>query len=159
QRLVQRGNGRNRKNPGRKGGTIGTYNYAGQGATEQLDCSQFFPHSHPSAIRGTNRVRFEISKGPYGEGAAGFILVPYRTVAVDPSIIQIGSVIYVPDARGTSLQLSSGKRAAHDGYFFAADTGGVIKETHIDVFLGISSSNPFSLIKSENTRPDAFFSA
>jgi 3D domain len=29
----------------------------------------------------------------------------------------------------------------HDGFFFAADTGGAIKSNHIDVFCGVVASN------------------
>jgi hypothetical protein len=40
--------------------------------------------------------------------------------------------------------------ATHDGYFFAADTGGAIKENHIDIFIGTAKTNPFpSLILSK----------
>lgn len=41
------------------------------------------------------------------------------------------------------MKLPSGVDVKHDGYFFAADTGGAIKENHIDVFGGVSMTNPF----------------
>ena len=138
------------------GNTIGTYNYAETGSTLQVDCSAFFPSQSSSVIHGTNRVRFKVSEGEYGEGTAGFLLVPYRSIAVDPDMIEIGSVIYIPDARGKSIVLPSGESIIHDGYFFAADVGGVIQDSHIDVFLGIATASPFPFVQS---RRDRTFSA
>jgi 3D (Asp-Asp-Asp) domain-containing protein len=128
-----------------------TYNFAGKGSTAQVNCSPFFPGLPSSVIQGTNRARFKVSKGPYGEGTDGFILVPYRTIAVDRAIIPIGSVIHIPAARGKQVTLPSGEKVVHDGYFYAADVGGAIKNNHIDVFLGISQQNPFPFIKSRAT--------
>ena len=86
-----------------------TYNFAGRGSTAQVDCSPFFTSLSSAVIQGTNRARFKISKGPYGEGTDGLILVPYRTIAVDRTEIPIGSVIYIPTARGKQVTLPSGE--------------------------------------------------
>lgn len=126
-----------------------TYNFAGRGSTAQVDCSPFFSSLSPAVIQGTNRARFKLSKGAYGEGTDGLILVPYRTIAVDRTVIPIGSVIFIPDARGKQVILPSGEKVVHDGYFFAADVGGAIKNNHIDVFIGIAQQNPFPFIKSK----------
>jgi hypothetical protein len=53
-------------------------------------------------------------------------------------------VMYIPAARGIEIELPSGKRVQHDGYFFAGDIGGAIKGNHIDVFTGVYRKNPFS---------------
>ncbi|MBD1995219.1 SH3 domain-containing protein [Leptolyngbya sp. FACHB-541] len=135
---------------------VGTYNFAGRGSTEQVNCSRFFPGLSSSIITGTNRARFKVSKGAYGEGTRGFTLVPYRTVAVDDTFIPIGSAVFIPEARGKTVLLPSGRSVTHDGYFFAADVGGAIKDNHIDVFLGVSTANPFAFIQS---RRDRTFSA
>lgn len=135
---------------------IGTFNFASSGSTEQVNCSRFFPSLAPNVIKGTNSARFNLSTGPYGDGTNGFILIPFRTIAVDRTFIPIGSVVYIPEARGKTFILPSGKSVAHDGYFFAADVGGAIKDNHIDVFLGISTKNPFPFIQS---RKDRTFSA
>ncbi|MEM8637907.1 MAG: 3D domain-containing protein [Cyanobacteria bacterium P01_G01_bin.54] len=116
-----------------------TYNYAGIGQVKQVDCRVFFPGLSANVLYGTNRVRFKMSNGPFGEGAGGFILVPYRSIAVDRNFIDLGSTVYIPEAKGKKVQLPSGQTASHDGYFFAADVGGAINGNHIDVFLGISS--------------------
>lgn len=133
-----------------------TYNFAGRGSTAQVDCSSFFPSLSSSVIQGTNRARFKLSKGAYGEGTNGLILVPYRTIAVDRTEIPIGSVIFIPAARGKQVTLPSGEKVVHDGYFYAGDVGGAIKNNHIDVFIGTSQQNPFPFIKS---RADSTFTA
>ncbi len=50
-------------------------------------------------------------------------LHPYRTAAVDPHLIPMGSRIYIPAYRHIS-----------GGWFVAQDTGGAIKSHHIDVY-------------------------
>ena len=65
-----------------------------------------------------------------------------RTIAVDPKVIPYGSTLYIPDARGTEVTLPDGTKVTHDGYFFAADAGGLIKGIHIDVFVG--TTNPYT---------------
>jgi 3D (Asp-Asp-Asp) domain-containing protein len=49
-------------------------------------------------------------------------LTPYRSIAVDPSVIPMGSKVYIPQYRD------------HGGWFKAADTGGAIQGRHVDVF-------------------------
>ena len=81
------------------------------------------------------------------------ILIPYRSIAVDKTVIPYGTVIYIPAARGQQIRLPSGQTVRHDGYFYAADTGGAIKRNHIDVFGGTFKDNPFpNFIKSDSER-------
>jgi 3D (Asp-Asp-Asp) domain-containing protein len=128
-----------------------TYNFAGRGSSPQVDCSVFFPSLSASIIQGMNRSRFAVARGAFGDGAGGFILVPYRTIAVDRTFIPLGSVIYIPAARGKKFTLPSGQAATHDGYFLAADVGGAIVGEHIDVFLGVETSiGQFNFIKSNS---------
>jgi 3D (Asp-Asp-Asp) domain-containing protein len=77
--------------------------------------------------------------------------VPYRSIAIDRSDIPIGTVIFIPAARGVKVILPSGEIAVHDGYFFAADVGGTIKDDRIDVFIATADTNPFPFIKSMST--------
>ncbi len=126
-------------------GVATTYNYAGTSSSHNVDCSPYFDHT-PS-----HRVKFRLANHPYGDGVRNYPLIPYRTIAVDPRVIPYGSVIYIPDARGVKLTLPDGSKVTHDGYFFAGDTGGLIKNTHIDVFYGTNTSNPFSFVKSRAT--------
>jgi 3D (Asp-Asp-Asp) domain-containing protein len=126
-----------------EGGKIVTYNYAGRGKDVQVDCAPYFNKGtliNPIAI---GRTRWTKAIGEYGDGVKGLVLVPYRTIAVDTLTFPIGSVIYIPAARGQSVTLPDGSTAKHDGYFFAGDIGGAIKQNHIDVFSGTSTKNPF----------------
>lgn len=125
-----------------------TYGYAGLGPGAQVNCAAFFPGLPPNILWGTNRVRFVPREGPYGYGSHPFQVVPYRTIAVDRQVIPIGSVVFIPAARGQAITLPSGYQAVHDGFFFAADTGGAVQGNHIDVFVGNAERNPFAFIKS-----------
>lgn len=130
-------------------GEVKTFNFAGTGAVEQVNCRPFFPRL--ATISKTNKTRFSLSKGLFGEGVDGLKLVPYRSIAVDRSEIAIGTVIYIPAARGVKVILPSGESVLHDGYFFAADVGGAIKNNHIDVFIGVANKNPFPFVKSNKS--------
>lgn len=85
------------------------------------------------------RVTFPLQRGGWSAGR-GLSYVPlrgvtfasgpslplhfYRSIAVDPSVIPLGSRVYIPAYR-------------HDGYggwFIAQDTGGAIGGHHVDVY-------------------------
>lgn len=59
----------------------------------------------------------------FAKGAARR-LRPYRSLAVDPLLIPLGSLVYVPAYRPLN----------GDGWFRAEDTGGAIKGRHLDVY-------------------------
>ncbi len=59
-------------------GKTQTFNFAGTGDTPQVNCRVFFPNL--STIEKTNKSRFGISKGKYGDGVDGLKLVPYRSM-------------------------------------------------------------------------------
>lgn len=120
-----------------------TYNYAGTAGSVQVDCSEFYDHP-------VGRTRFTLARGPYGDGVRNYILVPFRTIAVDPDVIPYGSVLFIPAARGLKFNLSDGTERNHDGYFFAGDTGGLIHGDHIDVFIGNALRSPFPWITSNS---------
>jgi len=138
-------------------GQSSVFNFAGQASHAQVDCGAVL-HSQKPAVTGAGRVRYQKAGGPYGDGVHGLFLVPYRTIAVDKaqSPIAYESVIYIPAARGQALTLPSGEAVVHDGYFFAADTGGAIKHNHIDIFTGIQKQTPFGFVKST---PEGTFEA
>ena len=123
-------------------GRVRPYNYAGRGKDLQVDCAKYFkgPLIKPEAI---GRTRYTYARGEFGDGVKGLILVPFRTIAVDTTTYPIGTVLYIPSARGLEIELPSGKKVLHDGYFFAGDIGGAIKGNHIDVFTGVYRKNPF----------------
>ncbi len=132
-------------------GRSAIYNFAGRGDTAQVNCSPFFSSLSSSTLERVNRVRFAPAGNSYGQGTGGYRLVPYRTIAVDRSQIPIGSVIYIPEARGKIVTLPSGDRVIHDGFFFAADVGSGIQGNHIDIFIGTAMQNPFPFITSRST--------
>ena len=119
------------------------YTFAGIGPHKLTDCKPYWP-----TMTQAPYVRFEPSDTPYGEGVDDYDLVPYRTVAVDEAQIPLGTVLYIPRARGCLLTLPDGKQVRHDGYFFAGDDGYGVHDNHIDVFLGISRLCPFPWVVS-----------
>jgi len=128
--------------------TAVTYNFAGTRKNTEVDCSPIYPR-YPAI----SRTRFHPAGGPHGDGVLGMILIPFRSIAVDPAVIPTGSLVYIPAARGTRFTLPSGEPAVHDGFFFAADRGGAIKDNHIDVFIGAAEHNPFAFVRSRR-RPE-----
>jgi 3D (Asp-Asp-Asp) domain-containing protein len=121
-----------------------TYNFAARGKTSQCDCSPYVSGAlSPAEKDALGRTLWEVAGAPFGTGERGMRLVPFRSIAVDPRSIPLGSVIYIPRARGRTVTLPSGRVAKHDGYFYAADTGGGVRASHIDVFLGQCMENPF----------------
>ena len=120
-----------------------TLNYGGAGAKVQVDCASVLkinPLTKPW-ITSTGKSYFTKAIGTYGDGVAGYRLVPFRTVAVDRKTFPYGTAIFIPKARGVEIELPSGATAKHDGYFFAGDTGGAIKGSQIDIFCGITNKN------------------
>jgi len=90
-------------------------------------------------------MRYLIVRGaPFGVGAPGYRLVPYRTVAVDPRRIRLGTVLYIPSLVG--IPLPTGE--LHDGFTFAHDTGRGIVGSRIDVFVGFEGDRDNTLTRS-----------
>jgi len=123
-------------------GSRQTYTYESTEETEAVDCARQFPHGGPWT-RAAGRSRFGVSRGPFGDGAGDYQIVPFRTLAVDTNEFPLGTVFFIPAARGLEIRLHSGRKVRHDGYFFASDRGGGIKENHVDVFVGNLQHNPF----------------
>jgi 3D (Asp-Asp-Asp) domain-containing protein len=89
-------------------------------------------------LRG--QARFRISRARYGLGSTGCRLVPYRTIAVDPRFVRLGTKISIPQLKGARLPDGT----IHDGMFIAADRG-QFRGAHIDLFVGAGSgaARPF----------------
>jgi hypothetical protein len=68
---------------------------------------------------------------PFGRGAGQRPLIPFKSVAVDPRVIQIGEPLYIPEFDGLTLPDGS----IHDGCVRADDTGGGIKKRKMDFFV------------------------
>ena len=128
-----------------------TYNFDGTASARQTSCKAYFSKLSESKLAALERTRFRPARGPYGDGAEDFVLVPYRTLAVDRDRITLGIALYIAKARGVNIKLPDGSSATHDGYFFAADVGGAIKNNHVDFFLGTSLVNPFKFVTSDDS--------
>jgi 3D (Asp-Asp-Asp) domain-containing protein len=80
---------------------------------------------------GTCFEQLDIKDHPFGRGAGKRPLIPFKSVAVDRNVIQIGEPLYIPEFDG--LQLPDG--SIHDGCVRADDTGGGIKKRKMDFFV------------------------
>lgn len=69
---------------------------------------------------------------PYGRGAMGQAITPLFTVAVDTSVVPLGTYIYIPEYDGVPRDLD--ETGYHDGCFVAQDRGLKVKGKHVDVF-------------------------
>lgn len=73
---------------------------------------------------------------PWGQGAplpgGAYALRPFRSVAVDPRQIPLGSILYLPEVRGT--RGPDGR--VLEGCVKAVDTGLLIRGRHLDFFAG-----------------------
>ena len=113
-------------------------------------CSKF--SKSKLAVENFGKVLWKKSEG-FGDGVLNYKLIPFRTMAVDKSIIPYGTVIFIPKVKGKPIILPNGLEVIHDGYFFAGDTGSAIKGNHIDIFTGIFDGNPFKdVIQSDPTK-------
>ncbi|HEC87039.1 MAG TPA: hypothetical protein ENI49_04135, partial [Thermoplasmatales archaeon] len=78
------------------------------------------------------------SQSPWdiSRGALWYGISPWHSIAVDPDVIPLGSIVYIKELDGK--ELSNGERL--DGYFVAEDTGGGIEGKHIDLFVGTGNA-------------------
>jgi 3D (Asp-Asp-Asp) domain-containing protein len=93
-------------------------------------------------VRDVNgESRYRVTASTYGDGIGKCPLVPYRTIAVDPRLIKLGSKVSIPQLKG--MRLPDG--TIHDGIFYANDRA-PFRGLHIDFFTGVGprSSKPFS---------------
>ncbi|PID37927.1 MAG: hypothetical protein CSB49_08240 [Proteobacteria bacterium] len=88
---------------------------------------------------GQSRKCFQVlsTAFPYGAGASGKAIIPLRSIAVDKSLIPLGSAIYIAEWDGKAMPSIDGLGGfTHDGCFRADDTGGAINGQHYDFFAG-----------------------
>lgn len=80
---------------------------------------------------------FKVTRAQWGTAGSGKPLQPFRTVAVDPKVIKLGSLLYVPLLEGRTMP---GRQPwggyVHDGCVIADDTGGHIAGNRLDLFVG-----------------------
>jgi len=88
-----------------------------------------------SCPRTDQKICFEKldpAKFPHGRGATGGAIAPFRSVAVDVSLVPLGSVLFIREYQG--LRRLDG--TTHDGCFRAEDRGLKVVGRHLDVFTG-----------------------
>lgn len=107
--------------------------YVDSRGPEQVNCDDQLGSLSDGIKRATRRARFMAVAHPQGCGVRRIPLTPYRTVAVDPALIPIGTVLFIPELRGLMFN-RDGELVAHDGYLFAGDQGGAVNGAHVDVF-------------------------
>lgn len=80
---------------------------------------------------------FKVTESQWGTAGSGRPLQPFRTVAVDPKLIKLGSLLYVPLLEGRTMPgRAPWGGFVHDGCLVADDTGGGIKDQQLDLFVG-----------------------
>jgi 3D (Asp-Asp-Asp) domain-containing protein len=133
----------------RQGGKATAYVFVDAKGPEQANCDQWLGSLSDGIKTATRRARFMKVNHPLGCGVRNHPLVPFRTIAVDPDIIPLDSVVFVPELRGREFTYD-GQTFIHDGYLFAGDRGGAIKGRHIDVFLNESGGGPLEDLFASN---------
>ncbi len=79
---------------------------------------------------------FEVDEDhPWGYGVQNRALQPFRSLAVDTDVIDIGDWVYVAELDGVTMPGDEG--FVHDGCMVADDIGGGINGQHIDFFVGL----------------------
>jgi 3D (Asp-Asp-Asp) domain-containing protein len=97
-------------------------------AVRDCACAELCPRTEQRiCFEELDPVRF-----PHGRGATGRAITPLVTVAVDPAVVPLGAVLFIPEFRGLARQ----DGAPHDGCFVAEDRGLRIKGHRLDVFAG-----------------------
>ncbi|HSN26551.1 MAG TPA: 3D domain-containing protein [Kofleriaceae bacterium] len=80
---------------------------------------------------------FNVTPTQWGTAGTGKPLQPFRTVAVDPKVVKLGSLLYVPLLEGRTMP---GRPPwggyVHDGCVVADDVGGGIDGNQLDLFVG-----------------------
>jgi 3D (Asp-Asp-Asp) domain-containing protein len=93
------------------------------------------PYTYQQCYSVVDGIQF-----PWGKGSTNNPLVPFRTIATDPSVIPTGSAVILPQFQGLYIPAIGGIGGfTHDGCFMASDVGGAINGNHIDIFVGPDS--------------------
>jgi len=80
-----------------------------------------------SYLKRANRVKV----GERFLGTGGYRLTELKSIAVDPRVIPLGSLVYIPQAAEVVVD---GRRLT--GVFRAHDIGSAVQGKHIDIFVG-----------------------
>ncbi|MFT3697536.1 MAG: 3D domain-containing protein [Kofleriaceae bacterium] len=85
----------------------------------------------------SNSPCFKVTENQWGTAGSNHPLQPFRTVAVDPKVVKLGSLLYVPLLEGRTMPgRAPWGGFVHDGCVVADDTGGHIDGNRLDLFVG-----------------------
>ncbi len=130
-------------------GSATAYVYVDSKGPEQVNCDDRLGKLSDKIKVSSRKARYQKVTHPYGCGVRNMPLIPFRTIAVDSTVIPYRTVLFIPGLRGLAFELE-GKTYAHDGYVFAGDRGGAIKGMHIDFFSGNQKASPFPTVIASN---------
>ncbi|MBP9085126.1 MAG: hypothetical protein KBG15_03370 [Kofleriaceae bacterium] len=83
---------------------------------------------------------YRVTGNQWGTAGSGRSLAPFRTVAVDPKIVPLGTLLFVPALEGRRMPgRAPWGGFIHDGCVVADDTGGGIDGHQLDFFVGRKS--------------------
>jgi 3D (Asp-Asp-Asp) domain-containing protein len=133
------------------GGEPTGYMFVDADGPEQLNCDSRFGDLSDGIKAATRHARFVAFHHPKACDVRAIPLMAFRTIAVDPDRIPMGTVLYVPSLRGQGFWMD-GQLYAHDGYVVASDRGGAIRDNHIDMFVSDAASAPFPEVVSSSPR-------
>jgi 3D (Asp-Asp-Asp) domain-containing protein len=89
--------------------------------------------------RSGQRICYELldrAKFPWGRGASGRPIAPFRSLAVDPGVVPLGTRLYIPRFAGAPVPGGG----VHDGCFVAEDRGLRVTGRTLDIFGGAEST-------------------
>ncbi len=78
------------------------------------------------------RVRYRYTRNPWGDGVGTCALVPFHSIAVDPKVVPLGSLVRIDET--VNMVLPDG--TLHDGLWRAVDVGGAIRGDRVDLYVG-----------------------
>ena len=110
----------------------GTLKSGGTVSFAKRDCS-----CADECPRTGQRICFDLldkQQFPWGRGATGKGITPLVSVAVDSTLIPLGTPLYIPEYDGVARDPSGASK--HDGCFLAEDRGLAVKGEHVDIFTG-----------------------
>lgn len=94
----------------------------------------------PGAGGVCTAIVLDRTRYPWGMGTEHRVLVPLRSIAVDPRTIAYGTPVYIRAFDGMQIPaIGSLGGFVHDGWFRADDTGGAIRGNRVDIFAGTNS--------------------
>lgn len=84
------------------------------------------------AGRVNGETRYHVTTHFWGRAGGNCALKPFKSVAIDPTFVPQGSIVFIDETVG--MKLPDG--TLHDGVWYADDTGSAIQKARVDIFVG-----------------------